>query len=170
MLSRAAPVVAVCALALAPPAPAQLLNGNGLAFLRRSQRHEHRAAFALPLQGPLFERFGYARGRLHAGIDIAVLGTDSVRAALPGVVVASGYAPSYAGYGRILRIRHRRAIATLYAHLASANVRTGDRVGRADVIALAGCTGSCTGPHLHFEVRVRGRLVDPLRYLKGRLR
>ena len=170
MLSRAAPVVAVCALPLAPPAPAQLLDANGLAFLRPAHRHEHRPAFALPLQGPLFERFGYARGRLHAGIDVAVLGTDSVRAVLPGVVVATGYLPSYSGYGRLLRIRHPDGIATLSAHLASVKVRTGERVRRGDVIARAGCTGSCTGPHLHFEVRVRGRLVDPLRYLRGRLR
>jgi murein DD-endopeptidase MepM/ murein hydrolase activator NlpD len=126
--------------------------------------------FAVPLEGPLFERFGYARGRLHAGIDIAVLRTDAVRAALPGVVTATGYLPRYWGYGNVVKIRHERGVATMYAHLASMKVKAGEWVERGEVIARAGCTGSCTGPHLHFEVRVRGKLVDPLRYLKGRVR
>ena len=126
--------------------------------------------FVVPLRGPLHERFGYARGRLHAGIDVAVLGTTSVRAALPGVVTATGYLRNYSGYGNVVRIRHDSGVATMYAHLASAEVRVGDRVQGGQVIARAGCTGSCTGPHLHFEVRVRGRLVDPLRFLPNALR
>lgn len=133
-------------------------------------RNADLSGFAVPLRGPLHERFGYARGRLHSGLDIAVLRTDAVRAALPGVVTATGYVRNYSGYGLVIRIRHPNRITTLYAHLASARVRKGERVERAQLIARAGCTGSCTGPHLHFEVRVRGRLVDPLRYLKGRVR
>lgn len=126
--------------------------------------------FQVPLRGPIFERFGYARGRLHAGIDIAVLGTDAVRAAGPGVVTAVGYLDGYSGYGNVVKIRHPGGRATMYAHLASSRVRTGQRVHAGELIARAGCTGSCTGPHLHFELRVRGRLVDPLRFLPRDLR
>lgn len=127
-------------------------------------------AFAVPLHGPLYERFGYARGRLHAGIDIAVLRTDTVRAALAGQVTSTGYLPRYSGYGNVVKLRHAGRVVTMYAHLSSARVRVGEWVERGEAIGRAGCTGSCTGAHLHFEVRVRGKLVDPLRYLKRRVR
>ena len=124
----------------------------------------------MPLPGPLFEHFGYARGRLHGGIDIAVLDTDRVVAAADGVVTGVGYLESYSGYGNVVKIRHARRVETMYAHLASMSVRVGERVERGEEIGRAGCTGSCTGPHLHFEVRVRGGRVDPLRFLPRKLR
>ncbi len=145
-----------------PPAPLVESDAPGA-----SARPE---PFALPLRGPLHSPFGDRWGRSHAGIDIAVLGTDQVRAARSGVVTAVGYLAGYSGYGNVVRIRHGGGIATMYAHLAAASVRVGERVERGQPIAKAGCTGSCTGPHLHFEVRVRGRLVDPLRFLGPRLR
>jgi murein DD-endopeptidase MepM/ murein hydrolase activator NlpD len=58
----------------------------------------------------------------------------------------------------------------MYAHLASASVREGDWVDRGEPIARAGCTGSCTGIHLHFQVWVDGKLTDPLRFLGDRVR
>ncbi len=124
----------------------------------------------MPLAGPLESGFGYRWGRLHSGVDIAVLGTSRVRAALSGRVTAVGYLESYSGYGNTVKIRHPGGVATLYAHLASASVEPGETVVRGEPIAQAGCTGSCTGPHLHFEVRVRGRLVDPLSFLPKTLR
>ena len=126
--------------------------------------------FVVPLRGPLESHFGARWGRTHSGVDIAVLRTDVVRAALPGVVTATGYLESYSGYGNTVKIRHAGGLATLYAHLASAGVRPGDYVGAGEPIGRAGCTGSCTGAHLHFEVRLRGRLVDPLRFLPKTLR
>jgi murein DD-endopeptidase MepM/ murein hydrolase activator NlpD len=156
----------VCALSL--PAPAAASFPDHPADQRASRSAADRVV--VPLRGPLHERFGYARGRLHAGIDIAVLGTDSVRAALPGVVTAVGYLEHYSGYGNVVKIRHEGGMQTMYAHLASAEVRVGDYVDAGDRIGRAGCTGSCTGPHLHFEVRIRGRLVDPLRLLRGSVR
>jgi murein DD-endopeptidase MepM/ murein hydrolase activator NlpD len=125
---------------------------------------------SVPLQGPVYERFGYARGRLHGGIDIAVFGTARVRAALPGLVTAVGYLPSYSGYGNVVKIRHPGGLETMYAHLASMRVRVGKWVGAGELIGMAGCTGSCTGPHLHFELRVHGLRVDPLAFLPSRLR
>jgi murein DD-endopeptidase MepM/ murein hydrolase activator NlpD len=163
-LRRAARAALLFVLAIAAPASASYPDRIGPRW------REQADTFAVPLRGPLFERFGYDRGRLHAGIDIAVLGTDEVRAVLPGVVTSVGYLPNYSGYGNVVKIRHDDGIGTMYAHLAAARVHVGEYVERAEPIARAGCTGSCTGPHLHFEVRRGGRLVDPLRYLEGRVR
>jgi murein DD-endopeptidase MepM/ murein hydrolase activator NlpD len=126
--------------------------------------------FAVPLRGPVHSPFGHRWGRMHDGIDIAVLGTDAVHAALPGAVTAVGYLPQHEGYGKVVRLRHAGRIATMYAHLASTRVRVGERVAARELIGRAGCTGSCTGPHLHFEVRVAGKLTNPLRFLGERLR
>ena len=172
---RLRPVVAAVACALAPAAPASASFPEAPGERRHpavERRHPavERESFAVPLKGPLHSPFGSRWGRVHDGIDIAVLGTDEVRAALPGVVTAVGYLPGYEGYGNVVKLRHARGLATMYAHLASAGVRVGQDVERGQRIARAGCTGSCTGPHLHFEVRVNGRLVDPLRYLEGRVR
>lgn len=169
MLIRAALAGLVCSLVLAPPASATLAEADGVALVRPS-RTAADEAFAVPLRGPLHSNFGYRWGRLHAGVDIAVLRTDRVRAARPGVVIANGYLAHYSGYGHTVKIRHGHGMTTVYAHLASASVRIGQRVERGETIARAGCTGSCTGPHLHFEVRLRGTPVDPLPYLKGRVR
>ena len=121
--------------------------------------------FALPLGGRLESRFGYRWGRLHAGVDISVLDTDRVRAALAGTVAKVGYQDRYAGYGNIILLRHGDGFATLYAHLAHVGVKVGERVDRRELLGRAGCTGSCTGQHLHFEVRILGKPVDPMPYL-----
>ena len=123
-------------------------------------------AFALPLRGRLESRFGYRWGRLHAGVDISVLDTDRVRAALAGTVAKVGYQDRYAGYGNIILLRHGDGFATLYAHLARVGVKVGERVDRRELLGRAGCTGSCTGQHLHFEVRILGKPVDPMPYLR----
>jgi murein DD-endopeptidase MepM/ murein hydrolase activator NlpD len=152
------------ALVLAAPASAAFPDYPGKPRLRLG------SSFVVPLRGPLESRFGARWGRTHSGVDIAVLGTDVVRAAQAGMVTDVGYLESYSGYGNTVKIRHPGGLATLYAHLASASVRPGEYVERGELIGRAGCTGSCTGPHLHFEVRVRGRLVDPLRFLPKSLR
>jgi len=138
-------------------------DNTGGARLRGDTRRE----FAVPLKGPFESPFGYRWGRLHAGVDIAVLKTNRVRAALDGVVVKTGYQESYGGYGNVIVIRHRPGFVTLYAHLASIGVHRGERVTRGELIGRAGCTGSCTGAHLHFEVRAHGRPVNPERFLPG---
>ncbi len=167
---RAALAGLVCGVVLVPPASATLAEANGTALVRPPRTPAEEETFAVPLRGPLHSNFGYRWGRLHAGVDIAVLGTDRVRAARSGVVVANGYLAHYSGYGHTVKIRHGGGMTTVYAHLASASVTVGEHVERGETIARAGCTGSCTGPHLHFEVRLRGTPVDPLPYLKGRVR
>ena len=95
-----------------------------------------------------------------------MLGTDRVHAALAGTVVKVGFQNQYAGYGNVVLLRHGNDLATLYAHLARMDVRVGERVEQGELVGRAGCTGSCTGQHLHFEVRIAGKPVNPMPYLK----
>ncbi len=68
----------------------------------------------------------------------------------------------HAGFGRVLGVRHSDEVTTLYAHCWATRVGVGDRVNAGTVLGFVGDTGRATGPHLHFEVRVRGRSVNPL--------
>lgn len=124
-----------------------------------------RAVMRAPLDGPLQSGFGYRWGRMHWGVDLDAYSNTVVRAALPGVVTRVGWLQNYSGYGLVVKIRHRGRLETMYAHLARALVRPRQAVPIGEVIGVAGCTGSCTGTHLHFEVHARGRAVDPLRFL-----
>jgi murein DD-endopeptidase MepM/ murein hydrolase activator NlpD len=166
---------AIAALAAAflfvTPAAAQVADSDGGGLrLAAEARAALARAFVVPLRGPLESGFGYRWGRLHAGLDIGVLQTDRVRAALGGVVSRVGYQAHYEGYGNVVVIRHGSGLSTLYAHLASYRVRVGEELERAEPIGRAGCTGSCTGEHLHFEVRVRGKPVNPMRYVGEAIR
>jgi murein DD-endopeptidase MepM/ murein hydrolase activator NlpD len=120
--------------------------------------------FALewPADGELTDGFGPRWGRLHTGIDIGILRRLRVVAAADGRVSAAGYLPGYSGYGLVVIVDHRDSHETLYAHLSRVDVRQGEWVRGGRPLGLAGCTGSCTGTHLHFELRRRGRAVDPL--------
>jgi murein DD-endopeptidase MepM/ murein hydrolase activator NlpD len=69
------------------------------------------------------------------------------------------------GYGSYVVIRHDNGYETLYAHMSAIYVSQGQYVSQGEAIGAIGCTGYCTGPHLHFEVRVGGATVDPLAYL-----
>ena len=166
MPSRLGAAALVAALFLAPSAIASPLEADGFAPPDAADP----VAFAMPLDGLVYSNFGYRWGRLHSGIDIAVLGTDRVVAPADGVVTFTGWRANYSGYGLIVQVRHDRGVATMYAHLASASVKAGDVVERGDLLGRAGCTGSCTGQHLHFEVRVRGELVNPLPYVRKTVR
>jgi murein DD-endopeptidase MepM/ murein hydrolase activator NlpD len=117
------------------------------------------------LRWPLAQR-GYitrshraGAGVAHAGIDIAVPAGTYVRASGGGVVADVGVNSSY---GRYVRIEHGEDLSTLYGHNAWTFVSEGDSVEALEVIALSGSTGQSTGPHLHFEARQRGRMIDPL--------
>lgn len=126
------------------------------------------APFALswPANGELTDGFGPRWGRLHSGIDIGILRRLRVVAAADGRVSAAGYLPGYAGYGNVVIVDHGDGRETLYAHLSRVDVRQGEWVRGGGSLGLAGCTGSCTGTHLHFELRRRGRAVDPLPVLR----
>ncbi len=103
--------------------------------------------------------------RYHSGLDIGMLHSLEVTAAAPGKVVDVGYTTGFEGYGKIVLVQVTPDVVTLYAHLASFRVKPGQEVTRGELIAIAGCTGYCTGVHLHFEVRQDGVAVDPRKFL-----
>jgi murein DD-endopeptidase MepM/ murein hydrolase activator NlpD len=119
--------------------------------------------FIWPVSGPINSRFGPRWGSFHSGIDIGGVFGTGVAAAASGKVVLAAY--SNYGYGNYIIIRHADGSETLYAHLSTIYVSLGQEVGQGEPIGAVGCTGWCTGPHLHFEVRIGGVAVDPLPYL-----
>ncbi|TVP49845.1 MAG: M23 family metallopeptidase [Gemmatimonadales bacterium] len=126
-----------------------------------------------PLDGPMSSPFGL-RVRsgailptVHHGVDIPVPTGTPVLAALPGNVRFAGV---MGGYGNVIWLEHRGGALTVYAHLSTMSVRTGDRVRGRQEIARSGATGNVSGPHLHFEVWKGGRPVDPVQALGRRPR
>jgi len=123
-----------------------------------------------PVNGRVSSPYGYrihpifGTRKLHTGIDIAASSGTPIAAAGSGRVIL---AETYGGYGRAVVIDHGGGLATLYAHQSSIAVSVGQRVERGATIGYVGCSGSCTGPHLHFETRENGARVDPMKYLNG---
>ncbi len=115
-----------------------------------------------PVNGTLTSGFGSRWGRMHEGIDIAVPEGTPIRAAKAGTVVIAAYT---GGYGNYTCVDHGGGISSCYGHQSSYAVSAGDSVAQGEVIGYSGNTGSSTGPHLHFEIRVNGSAVDPLGYL-----
>jgi murein DD-endopeptidase MepM/ murein hydrolase activator NlpD len=117
-----------------------------------------------PADGTVTSPFGYDNGRRHPGIDIGMLRSLAIRAAQPGRVIAVGMPVGFEGYGNVVEVALGSGYTALYAHLASWRVRVGARLSAGQRIATAGCTGWCSGTHLHFELRRNGVAVDPLRF------
>ena len=121
-------------------------------------------SLAWPTEGPLTSIFG--EGRNHPGVDLDGETGDPITAAGPGVVTVAGPAPAgYGGYGLIVIIDHGQGLSTLYSHLSTVDVPVGATVDNDDLVGAIGTTGSVTGSHLHFEVRLNGVPVDPELYL-----
>jgi murein DD-endopeptidase MepM/ murein hydrolase activator NlpD len=99
----------------------------------------------------------------HLAVDIAAYGGATVVAADGGVVTSAGWRDN--GGGLVIEIDHGNGIVTLYNHLGGLWVSPGQAVARGQAIAGVGCSGICTGPHVHFEVMVNGVISNPLRYL-----
>ena len=116
--------------------------------------------FAWPVTGGWISQGAHAG---HIALDIAIPSGSNVRAADRGKVIMAGWNPT--GYGFRVVIDHGTDYVTLYAHLSDIYVEAGEVVGEGQVIGLSGANGNITGPHLHFEVRDFGRLIDPLRVL-----
>ena len=115
---------------------------------------------AWPLDAPIGDPFGPRGDRFHAGMDLLAARGTAVHAAAPGRVVLAGYAAG--GWGNLVVIAHMNGVRTMYAHLSKVSVRRGQSVATGARLGLVGATGDASGPHLHFEVRVRGAAVDPL--------
>jgi len=121
-----------------------------------------------PVPGaPVTSPFGYrihpiyGTSRLHTGIDYGADTGVAIRASADGVVVSAGW---YGGYGNATIIDHGGGIATLYGHQSTISVSSGGKVTQGQTIGRVGCTGDCTGPHVHYEVRVNGDPVNPANY------
>jgi len=116
-----------------------------------------------PVVADVSSYFG-PRGRgFHPGIDLAVGSGTPVKAAAEGEVVFTG--PG-AGYGLLVEVAHDGGLTSLYAHLSRIDVVVGERIETGGQVGLSGATGKVTGPHLHFELRLRGAAVDPLPALR----
>lgn len=118
-----------------------------------------------PTTGRFESPFGMRWGRMHEGIDISNDRGTPIKAALAGIV---SFAGTESGYGNIVRIDHGNGVGTRYAHLSAIRVAEGQVLSTGDVVGLMGATGSATGVHLHFEVRVDGMAYDPLTALPPR--
>ena len=115
-----------------------------------------------PVNGSVTSPYGPRWGRMHEGIDISAPAGTPIRAANSGQVILA--APT-SGYGNYTCIDHGGGLSSCYAHQSSYATSVGASVSQGDVIGYVGCTGSCFGDHLHFEIRVNGSAVDPLGYL-----
>ena len=143
---------------LAAPAPAHARPDVPLGIYLE---HLEPLSLTWPAAGTVTDGFGLRWGRPHLGIDIGILRSPGVRAAAPGTVTATGYLEGYEGYGNVVIVDVGEGDETLYAHLAATTVHVGDWLERHELLGIAGCTGSCTGTHLHFELRRDGVPVDP---------
>jgi murein DD-endopeptidase MepM/ murein hydrolase activator NlpD len=128
---------------------------------------EHVAPLQLdwPADGTMTDGYGPRWGRVHLGVDVGILRSLDVRAATSGTVTAAGWLTGYEGYGNVVTVDVGSGYSLLYAHLSVAHVVPGQWVDAGEPIGQAGCTGSCTGTHLHVELRKHGAPVDPFPYL-----
>ncbi len=150
---RSALVVLLASLVVAPAASARLDSAARLQMV-------------WPASGTVTAGFGEWRGsHRHRGLDIGMLRTLRLRAVTAGTVTKADYVPGYDGYGKIVVLDLPGPYTALYAHLSNVRVKPGQRVRKGQRLGLAGCTGSCSGTHLHFELKRAGVPVNPLRFL-----
>jgi murein DD-endopeptidase MepM/ murein hydrolase activator NlpD len=121
-----------------------------------------------PVRGLLSSSFGYRRDPItgqrafHSGVDISAMPGKPVKATAAGVVVRT---EEYGGLGRSVFVAHGYGLTTVYGHLSRIQVTPGQRVDRGDLIGLVGNTGRSTGYHLHYEIQLEGKPVNPLAYM-----
>jgi murein DD-endopeptidase MepM/ murein hydrolase activator NlpD len=118
------------------------------------------SGFIWPVSGVVTSGFGWRWGRMHEGIDISAPCGTPIRAVASGTVIFSGW---MGGYGNIVVVDHGNGLSSAYAHQSAIYASGG--VSQGQTIGAVGTTGSSTGCHLHFEVRVNGGAVDPMGYL-----
>jgi murein DD-endopeptidase MepM/ murein hydrolase activator NlpD len=161
------------------------LPKESIAFERQIQRislartHLYRLSRVLtsvPLRKPMEGEVDLASGfgvrldpfsgspAMHTGIDIHGEVGDTVRATADGVVSAAGW---NGGYGRSVDVNHGNGLTSRYAHLSAIDVRVGQILKCGQIIGRLGTSGRSTGPHLHYETRIRGEAVDPQKFLRA---
>ncbi len=102
--------------------------------------------------------------RMHEGVDMAGAYGSPIYSTADGVVIHAGWS---SGYGRLVKIKHEFGVETRYAHMSAIRVNVGDRVSRGDKIGDMGNSGRSTGTHLHYEIRIGGRAVNPMTFIKA---
>jgi peptidoglycan hydrolase-like protein with peptidoglycan-binding domain len=130
-----------------------------LAVLRR-RPPQSPLRFARPVAAAVGDRFGPRGDGFHPGVDLLARRGARVGAAAPGCVVVAGWQPG--GYGNLVVLRHLSGMTSWYAHLSRIAIRRGTCVGVGSRLGTGGATGRASGPHLHFELRLRGAAVNPL--------
>ena len=144
----------------------QLLNN----FLTEEEEVRRNLPYSWPIlggyitsrYGPRYSPFGHL-SEFHLGVDLANTVGTPIYSAADGYVEVAGYR---GGYGRTVKINHRFGYKTLYAHLSSIKVRSGESVRKGQLIGNIGQTGRATGPHLHFEVKIGEEHIDPMPFLR----
>jgi murein DD-endopeptidase MepM/ murein hydrolase activator NlpD len=147
-------------------------EGDNLRALERFLSRATRVLAALPsrwpVRGQINSGFGgrtspwSAKPEFHSGLDIGAPVGTPVKAPAPGTVVFAGVNPEY---GQMLIIEHGNETKSIYGHLSRLSVTVNEKVQRGEVVALTGNTGRSSGPHLHYEIQVRGQSVNPTSYL-----
>jgi murein DD-endopeptidase MepM/ murein hydrolase activator NlpD len=135
--------------------------GPGVRQALRKPPPQSPLQFYRPVDAPVGDPFGPRGNTWHPGLDFPVPSGTPIGAAGRGCVTFAGY--DAGGYGNLVVISHRLGVTTMYGHLSKIGVESGQCVTGHDRIGRAGSTGLSTGPHLHFEIRVRGAAVDPAR-------
>ncbi len=126
-------------------------------------------SFTYPVKARITSPFGPRRHpifgvrSMHSGIDLAAPRGTPIKASEGGLVIYSGW---YGGYGRVVILDHSKGYTTLYAHLDRIAVKVGQRIKQGKTVGYEGATGYATGPHLHFEVRSKGKPQNPIYYLQ----
>jgi murein DD-endopeptidase MepM/ murein hydrolase activator NlpD len=151
----------LASLILVAPASAILDDGTIDMYLE----HLEPLTLSWPADGTVTDGYGPRWGRMHLGMDVGILTSLDVRAAAGGTVTAAGWLTGYEGYGNVVTVDVGRGYSLLYAHLSSSRVVPGQWLSAGDPIGEAGCTGSCTGTHLHFELRLDDVPIDPAPFL-----
>jgi murein DD-endopeptidase MepM/ murein hydrolase activator NlpD len=140
--------------------PADALAGPGTLVALRRPPPRSPLLLRAPIAAPVGDRFGPRGTWFHPGLDYVAGSGVPVVAAGAGCVRTAGW--DGGGYGNLVVLVHRLGVTSWYAHLSSIAVRPGECVAAGRLLGRVGATGHATGPHLHFEVRVRGAAVDPL--------
>ncbi|WP_417807667.1 DUF5930 domain-containing protein [Thioclava sp.] len=122
--------------------------------------------FAMPVKSHFrfSSPFGRRWGKMHEGVDMAAPTGTPIYAPADGVVIAAEWER---GYGNLIKIRHEFGITTRYGHLSKIRVKRGQKVSQGERIADMGSTGHSTGPHLHYEIRISGKAINPMTFIKA---
>jgi murein DD-endopeptidase MepM/ murein hydrolase activator NlpD len=142
--------------------PAQPARG----VVRATRSRNLGSRWVRPVAAGMNSPYGSRWGGWHPGIDFAAHYGAPIHVVADGTVIGAGYLSGEGGYGQIVLVRHTGGVVTAYAHMSKVLVHAGEHVRAGDTLGKVGATGHVTGPHLHFEVRIGGRKVNPVPWLR----